>query len=387
MIEGAKRLKHIGEYYFSRKLEQIRRMNAGGRSVLNLGIGSPDLPPGDHIVDALVEDATKPDAHAYQSYRGIEGLRSAMSHFYHEHYDVTLNPVGEILPLMGSKEGVVHISMAFLDEGDVVLVPNPGYPAYESAALLAGAEICRYDLLSSENWKPDLTGLDEDVLRKCKLMWVNYPNMPTGAMGTNDMFERLVAFARQHDILICNDNPYSFILNDQRSSLLSFDESMEHCLELNSLSKTFNMAGWRIGMVCGHSEYINTILKVKSNMDSGMFRPIQKAAIKALETPYEVMTSHNKIYSSRRILGERLLERLGCTLEQEQVGMFLWAKIPNGQRSEDFVDDLLEHAGVFMTPGTVFGSNGEGYVRLSLCSNEGQFEEAIMRVKTEVLNK
>lgn len=380
MISSAQRISNVGEYYFSKKLQEIREMNAQGANVLNLGIGSPDLPPAVEVLNKIKAEIDCKDSHGYQSYRSIDNLRLGAADFYKTHFDVDLDYKKEILPLLGSKEGVMYISMAFLDENDVVLVPNPGYPAYESAARLLGAEVVKYDLLEDRNWEPDLDSLDEDVLKRCKLMWMNYPNMPTGARGTNEMYKDVVRKAKKFNFLVCNDNPYSFILNDEYRSLLSYDPEKTNVLELTSLSKTFNMAGWRVGIASTHETYINNILRVKSNVDSGMFKPVQEASALALKLPKSWIDENNKVYEVRRTAARKLLKTLDCQFDDNQCGMFIWAKIPVGRKSEEFIDEILHGANVFITPGTVFGSNGEGYVRVSLCSTKEQFEESIERV-------
>ncbi|UXX78208.1 aminotransferase class I/II-fold pyridoxal phosphate-dependent enzyme [Reichenbachiella carrageenanivorans] len=381
MIEVANRIAEVKEYYFSKKLDEIREMNARGCDVINLGIGSPDLPPAKQVTDKLVQSASQPHTHAYQSYRSIPELRSAISDFYSRHYDVQLNSATEVLPLLGSKEGVMYISMAFLNPGDTVLIPNPGYPAYRTAADMMGAKAVYVDLKEENSWFPDLENLDPEVLTSAKMMWVNYPNMPTGQKASAEMFVKLAAFAQKHNILVVNDNPYSFILNDQPMSLLSASGAMENCLELNSMSKAFNMAGWRVGMVCGREEYVNAILRVKSNVDSGMFKPVQEAAVEALNLPDSWFDEVNLEYAQRRKLAERILDILGCTYDAKQSGMFVWAKIPVGQKSEDFIEEVLQERFVFITPGTIFGSNGEGYVRISLCANKEMFNTAIERLE------
>lgn len=381
MIEVANRIAEVKEYYFSKKLDEIRDMNARGCDVINLGIGSPDLPPAKQVTDKLVQSASQPNTHAYQSYRSIPELRSAISDFYSRHYDVQLNGTSEVLPLLGSKEGVMYISMAFLNPGDTVLIPNPGYPAYRTAADMMGAKAVYVDLKEENSWFPDLENLDPEVLASAKMMWVNYPNMPTGQKASAEMFVKLAEFAQKHNILVVNDNPYSFILNDEPKSLLSVPGAMENCLELNSMSKAFNMAGWRVGMVCGREEYVNAILRVKSNVDSGMFRPVQEAAVEALNLPDSWFDEVNLEYAQRRKLAERILDILGCTYDSKQSGMFMWAKIPAGQNSEDFIEEILQERFVFITPGTIFGSNGEGYVRISLCANKEMFNTAIERLE------
>tara|TARA_R110000868_G_scaffold404738_2_gene683213 strand:+ start:103 stop:1263 length:1161 start_codon:yes stop_codon:yes gene_type:complete len=381
MIQTADRLNSVQEYYFSRKLDEIRQMNAAGKDVINLGIGSPDLAPADSVIDALNVSAQNKNSHGYQSYRSIEELRIAIADFYKTHFKVSLDPKTEVLPLLGSKEGVMYISMAFLNPGDTVLIPNPGYPAYEAVAKMIEAKPARYNLLKDNNWAPDLKSIDPEVVKNAKIMWVNYPNMPTGADGSKQIFQDLIDFGKENNILICNDNPYSFILNDAPKSILEQDENKEYCLELNSLSKAYNMAGWRIGMVSGNQNYINAILKVKSNVDSGMFKPVQEAAIAALKLSKEWIAENNVVYKRRKQIAQELLDTIGCTYDENQVGMFVWANNPVGRESEEFIDDILQKANVFITPGTIFGSNGEGFVRVSLCSTEEKFRESIDRIK------
>jgi len=381
MIQTADRLNSVQEYYFSRKLDEIRQMNAAGKDVINLGIGSPDLAPADSVIDALNVSAQNKNSHGYQSYRSIEELRIAIADFYKTHFNVSLDPKTEVLPLLGSKEGVMYISMAFLNPGDTVLIPNPGYPAYEAVAKMIEAKPARYNLLKDNNWAPDLKSIDPEVVKNAKIMWVNYPNMPTGAEESKQIFQDLIDFGKENNILICNDNPYSFILNDAPKSILEQDENKEHCLELNSLSKAFNMAGWRVGMVSGNQNYINAILKVKSNVDSGMFKPVQEAAIAALKLSKEWIAENNVVYKRRKQIAQELLDTIGCTYDENQVGMFVWANNPEGRDSEEFIDEILQKANVFITPGTIFGSNGEGFVRVSLCSTEEKFRESIDRIK------
>jgi aspartate/methionine/tyrosine aminotransferase len=381
MIQTANRLNSVQEYYFSRKLEEIRQMNAAGKDVINLGIGSPDLAPAPAVTDALSQSAANPKNHGYQSYRSIEELRVAIAEFYNQHFGVNLNPKTEILPLLGSKEGVMYISMAFLNPGDTVLIPNPGYPAYEAVAKMIEANPVRYNLNKDNSWAPDLASIDSETRKKAKIMWVNYPNMPTGADGSKEIFDNLIQFGKENNILICNDNPYSFILNDAPKSILAQDSAKEHCLELNSMSKAFNMAGWRVGMVSGHQEYIDAILKVKSNVDSGMFKPVQEAAIAALQLSSDWIAENNVVYKKRKAKAAELLHTIGCEFDENQVGMFLWATNPAGRQSEEFIEEILQKAHVFITPGTIFGSNGEGFVRVSLCSTEEKFSESIARIK------
>jgi len=380
MITTAKRLDIVEEYYFSSKLREVRQLASEGKPIINMGIGSPDLSPSPLVIDAITAAMRDDNAHQYQSYQGLPELRQAMSGFYENNYGVILNSVTEILPLMGSKEGIMHISMAFLNEGDAVLIPNPGYPTYSSVTNLVGAVPIYYDLTEASNWEPDLDALEKLDLTKVKLMWIGYPHMPTGARGSLALFEKLVAFAKKYQIVLVNDNPYSFVLNDNPMSLLQVAGAKEVALELNSLSKTFNMAGWRVGMVLGNAAFIDAVLKVKSNMDSGMFYPVQKGAIAALQSDKSWFGGMNLIYKRRRVLTEQLAEKLGCQVYKEGVGLFVWAKLPNGIVSaEDFINDILYQKHLFITPGTIFGSNGEGYIRFALCVKEEKIQEAIDR--------
>jgi aspartate/methionine/tyrosine aminotransferase len=380
MITTAKRLDTVEEYYFSSKLREVRQLQSEGKPIINMGIGSPDLTPSKAVTDAVQIAMQDENAHQYQSYQGLPELRKSMADFYKNNYDVALNPNTEILPLMGSKEGIMHISLAFLNEGDQVLIPNPGYPTYTSVTNLVGAVPVYYDLKEETNWEPDFESLEKLDLTKVKIMWIGYPHMPTGARGSIALFEKLVAFAKKHQILLINDNPYSFVLNDNPMSLLQVDGAKEVALELNSLSKTFNMAGWRVGMVLGNAACIDAILKVKSNMDSGMFFGIQKGAIAALNSDKSWFNSMNEIYKKRRVLTERLAEKLNCKVYKEGVGLFVWAKLPEGIiSSEKFIDQILHEKDLFIAPGTIFGSNGEGYVRFALCVKEEKVQEAIDR--------
>jgi aspartate/methionine/tyrosine aminotransferase len=380
MIVTAKRLEIVEEYYFSSKLREVRQLAAEGKPIINMGIGSPDLKPSQAVIDAVVLAMQEENAHQYQSYQGVPELRQSMADFYQSNYSVVLNPTTDILPLMGSKEGIMHISLAFLNEGDQVLIPNPGYPTYTSVTNLVGAVPVYYDLKESTNWEPDFEALEQLDLSKVKIMWVGYPHMPTGARGSLALFEQLVAFAKKYSILLVNDNPYSFVLNDNPMSLLQVEGAKEVALELNSLSKTFNMAGWRVGMVLGNAACIDAVLKVKSNMDSGMFYGIQKGAIAALKSDASWFESMNAIYRKRRVLTEQLAEKLGCEVYKAGVGLFVWAKLPAGISSaEQFIDQILYEKHIFITPGTIFGSNGEGYIRFALCVKEEKVQEAIDR--------
>lgn len=384
-ISTANRLNGIGEYYFSQKLREIDGLNKAGKAIINLGIGSPDLPPHPEVIRVLQEEAAKPNTHAYQNYKGSPVLRKAFSDWYGKWYGVTLDPETEILPLIGSKEGIMHICMTYLNEGDEVLIPNPGYPTYSSAVKLAGGTVVSYELVEQLNWEPDLEALSNRDLSKVKLMWVNYPHMPTGQLPSRQFFEKLVAFATRHNILVCHDNPYSFILNDQPVSLLSVPGAKDVVLELNSLSKSQNMAGWRVGMIAGAKERIDEVIRFKSNMDSGMFLPVQLAAARALQLDKDWYDSINAIYRRRRNLVFALLDMLHCTYNREQVGMFVWAKIPAGYKDGYALSDaVLYDANVFITPGGIFGSAGNQYIRISLCSPEDKLQQAIERIKAAI---
>lgn len=380
MIEPAKRLQTVEEYYFSKKLKEVALLKAHGKPIINLGIGSPDMEPPLKVLAAISKSLGDVTAHKYQSYHGLPELREAMAQFYKERFGVPLSPVTEILPLMGSKEGIMHISMAFLNEGDEVLIPNPGYPTYTSVTKLVGAKPVFYDLHEDTQWLPDLVALEQQDLSKVKLMWVNYPHMPTGILAPNKFYDDLIAFAKRNQLLIVNDNPYSFVLNRFPRSILKYKGAKDCCLELNSLSKTFNMAGWRVGMVLGKSEFLQAIIKVKSNMDSGMFYGIQKGAIEALKCSDIWYTSLNSVYEVRRKLVWKLAKALNCTYNEQATGMFVWAKLPPFVKAEEFIDTLLKNNSIFIAPGTVFGTNGEGYVRFSLCATTEEIEEAIARV-------
>ena len=379
-ISFAERLKTVEEYYFSHKLREVRGLQMQGKPIINLGIGSPDLQPDASVIAAIQLAVTEPNAHQYQSYQGLPELRQGIAGFYKNNYNVELDFNSEILPLMGSKEGIMHISMAFLNEGDAVLIPNPGYPTYSSVTNLVGATPIYYGLIGENNWEPDFDALEKLDLSKVKIMWVSYPHMPTGAAGSLALFEKLVAFARKHSILIVNDNPYSFVLNNNPISILQVENAKDVALELNSLSKTYNMAGWRVGMVSGKKDFIDAVLKVKSNMDSGMFYGIQKGAIEALKLDKSWFDQQNKIYEGRRKLTFALAKKLNCTFDENSVGLFVWAKLPaNIASAEDFIDEILYNKDIFITPGTIFGSNGSGYIRFSLCVPEEIVQEAIDR--------
>jgi LL-diaminopimelate aminotransferase len=381
-IETASRLAEINEYYFSQKLRELDILNKAGKNIINLGIGSPDMAPHADVIKVLQEESAKANTHAYQSYKGSPILRNSVTAWYSKWYNVLLDADTEVLPLIGSKEGIVHICMTYLNEGDEVLIPNPGYPTYSSAVKLAGAKCISYNLTEENNWLPDFDTLSKMDLNKVKIMFTNYPHMPTGKLPTNSMFEKLIEFAQKNNILIVHDNPYSFVLNDSPMSLLSINGAKEVVIELNSLSKSHNMAGWRVGVMCGAKERIDEVLKFKSNMDSGMFLPVQLAAAKALELDAEWFVQINKIYKERKVLAFKLLDLLGCTYETNQVGMFVWAKIPNTFKDGYALsDEVLYNANVFITPGGIFGSNGNNYIRISLCASVEKFEDAIKRIK------
>ena len=380
--ETAKRLGGVEEYYFSKKLRQIDEMNKAGKHVINLGIGSPDMPPHPDVIRTLQEEAAKPGQHGYQNYKGSPVLREAISEWYQKWYHVSLDPVTEILPLIGSKEGIMHLCMTYINEGDVVLIPNPGYPSYKSAAKMAGADVQTYTLTKEKNWFPDFKELEQQDLSKVRLMFVNYPQMPTGQLPTKKLFEELISFAKKHHILICHDNPYSFILNDHPMSLLSVEGAKEVAVELNSLSKSHNMAGWRLGMLVGAGKRIEQVLRFKSNMDSGMFLPLQLAAAKALTLEQDWYDSINKVYKSRQEKVFALLTLLNCSFDENQAGLFVWARIPSEfENGYELSDKILDRSNVFITPGGIFGSAGEKYVRVSLCATEQKIEEAIGRIK------
>ena len=377
----AKRLDGIGEYYFSTKLREIDELNKQGKNIINLGIGSPDLPPHPDVIKVLQEESAKPNVHAYQSYKGSPILRKAIADWYNRWYGVSINPDAEILPLIGSKEGIMHICMTYLNEGDGALVPNPGYPTYRSAVKLAGGNCIDYDLKEENNWQPDINALKALDLSKVKLMFVNYPHMPTGQLPEVAVLKKLIAFASENNILLVHDNPYSFILNDDPQSLLSIEGAKEVVLELNSLSKSQNMAGWRVGMLVAAKERIDEVLRFKSNMDSGMFLPLQLAAATALGLDKSWYDSLNAIYRQRREKVFELLDALNCVYSKNQAGMFIWAKIPAGYKEGYALsDEVLYNSNVFITPGGIFGSAGDGFIRVSLCGSIEKFEEAISRV-------
>lgn len=385
-IEPAERIKKISEYYFSVKLAEVAKMNAEGKNIISLGVGAPDRMPSQETIDTLCITAQRADTHAYQPYTGIPELRKAYADWYGRIYGVELSN-DEVLPLIGSKEGILHISMAFLNKGNSVLVPNPGYPTYSSVSNLLEADIITYDLMENNGWQPDFEALEKMDLSNVKLMWVNYPNMPTGANATMQLFEKLVAFGKKHNIVICHDNPYSFILNDTPLSILSAEGAKDICIELNSLSKSHNMSGWRMGMLASNPQFVKWVLKAKSNIDSGQFKPMQLATIAALQNTPEWHGEMNRIYAERRVWAEKIMDLLGCQYDKSQVGLFVWGKMDDSvESSEKLVDELLHEARVFITPGFIFGSNGERYVRISLGSDVDRIKEACNRIK-DYLNK
>ena len=382
-VKPANRLNSVSEYYFSQKLREIAEMNAQGKNVLNLGIGNPDLPPSVETIEMLCKEAQKPDVHGYQSYVGIPELRQGFAEWYRKWYKVELNPATEIQPLIGSKEGILHITLAFVNPGDGVLVPNPGYPTYQSVSRLAEADVISYDLDEKNNWQPDFEALEKTDLSHVKLMWVNYPNMPTGANATTELFEKLVHFGKKHNILIVNDNPYSFILNERKLSILSIDGAKDISMEMNSMSKSHNMAGWRMAMLAGNEQFVKWVLAVKSNVDSGMFRPMMIAAAQSLRNSEEWHNEMNYVYDRRRELAYKIMDLLECKYDKNQVGMFIWAKIPDTWKNAgELADKILYERNVFITPGFIFGSNGNRYIRISLCSPESMLKEVIERIQT-----
>lgn len=382
-ITPAQRLASVTEYYFSRKLKEVAQLNAQGKDIISLAIGSPDQPPSDATIDTLCREARRPDAHGYQPTCGIPQLREAMAHFYKRWYDVDLDPRTEIQPLIGSKEGILHVTLAFVNPGERVLVPNPGYPTYTSLSRLLGCEVCYYDLLPEQQWQPDLEALEQMDLTGVRLLWCNYPHMPTGAAAQRATYERLVDFGRRHGIVIVNDNPYSFILGKERLSILQVPGAKDVCIEFNSLSKSHNMPGWRVGMIATNAQFTQWILRVKSNIDSGTFRPLQLAAARALENSDEWHAAANvEVYARRRHLAEEIMQTLGCSFDPNQVGMFLWGRIPDHYPdAEALTERILHEARVFLTPGFIFGSNGQRYVRISLCANEARMAEALHRIQ------
>ena len=382
-IKPADRLASVNEYYFSRKGKEVARMNAEGMNIISLAIGSPDMPPSPQTIETLCEQARRDDVHGYQPTVGIPELRSAMAGFYKKWYGVELDPQTEIQPLIGSKEGILHVTLAFVNPGDQVLVPNPGYPTYTSLSRILGAEIVNYDLTPENGWQPDFDALERMDLSCVKLMWTNYPNMPTGANAQMETYQKLVDFAQRHNIIVVNDNPYSFILNREHRSILQIPGAKSCCIEFNSMSKSHNMPGWRVGMLSTNAEFIRWILKVKSNIDSGTFRPLQLAAAKALENDAEWHDEANvQVYARRRALAEEIMRTLNCSFDPNQVGMFLWGRIPDSyQDVEELTEKVLHEARVFITPGFIFGSNGKRYIRISLCAKEDKIAEALERIK------
>ena len=384
MIQPADRLSAVSEYYFSRKLKEVAKLNAEGKDIISLAIGSPDMPPSEETINVLCEHAKRPDAHGYQPTMGIPELRNAMAKFYKRWYGVTLDPATEIQPLIGSKEGILHVTLAFCNPGDKVLVPNPGYPTYTSLSKILGQQIVNYDLLESNGWQPDFEQLESMDLSGVKLMWTNYPNMPTGGRATRELYEKIVAFAKRHNIVVVNDNPYSFILNrDEHLSILQVEGAKDCCIEFNSMSKSHNMPGWRIGMAATNSTFIQWILKIKSNIDSGTFRPLQLAAAQAYDNTKAWHTHANvETYSTRRKIAEQIMTTLHCTFDPSQQGMFLWGRIPDSYADvEDLTEKVLHEARVFITPGFIFGTNGKRYIRISLCAKDEKMKEALERIK------
>ena len=383
-IKPAERLSLVSEYYFSRKLKEVAQMNAEGKDVISLAIGSPDMPPSEKTISKLCEVAQRPDSHGYQITMGIPELRQAMADFYKRWYDVDLDPSKEILPLIGSKEGILHVTLAFVNPGEEVLVPNPGYPTYTSLSKILGAKVVNYDLMEENGWQPDFIQLEKMDLSRVRLMWTNYPNMPTGGNARMETYRKLVDFARRHNIVVVNDNPYSFILNKQPMSLLQVEGAKDCCIEFNSMSKSHNMPGWRVGMCIANPTFISWILRIKSNIDSGTFRGIQLAAAEALANDDEWHHEANiETYARRRQYAEQIMDILGCTYDKNQVGMFLWGKIPEKYAdSEELTELVLHKARVFITPGFIFGSKGQRYIRISLCANESVFAAALQRVRT-----
>ena len=382
-ISPAQRLASVSEYYFSRKLKEVAQLNAQGMDIISLAIGSPDQPPSDATIETLCREARCPDAHGYQPTCGIPQLREAMAQFYARWYGVSLDPLTEIQPLIGSKEGILHVTLALVNPGERVLVPNPGYPTYTSLSRLLGCEVCYYDLLPEHGWQPDFEALERMDLTGVKLLWCNYPHMPTGAAARRKTYEQLVDFGRRHGIVIVNDNPYSFILGQERISILQVEGARDVCIEFNSLSKSHNMPGWRVGMIATNAQFIQWILRVKSNIDSGTFRPLQLAAATALENSDEWHTAANvDVYARRRHIAEEIMRALGCTFDPSQVGMFLWGRIPDCYADvEVLTERILHEARVFLTPGFIFGSNGQRYVRISLCASEARMAEALQRIQ------
>lgn len=387
-IVPAERVGSVEEYYFSRKLKEVAEMNAAGRRVINLGVGSPDLPPSQETIETLCSHARRADEHGYQPYVGIPELRQGFADWYGTWFGVDLDPKTEIQPLIGSKEGILHISLAFLNKGDGVLVPNPGYPTYSSVSKLVEARLVPYELKEELGWQPDFDALEKTDLSGVKLMWVNYPNMPTGANASMELLEKIVDFGRRHGIVVCNDNPYSFILNNRPLSILSVPGAKDICIEMNSMSKAHNMPGWRMAMLASNAQFVAWILKVKSNIDSGQFKPMQHAAVEALHAPRDWYEGMNTIYRSRRDMAGQIMHTLGCSFDERQVGMFLWGKIPaDAKSSEALADRVLHEANVFITPGFIFGSCGERFIRISLCCKSETLREALERIERLGTNK
>lgn len=387
-ITPADRVLEVKEYYFSRRLREIAELNAKGADIISLGIGGPDRPPHHDVISTLTEEASQPGNHSYQPYVGLPALRKAMADWYKKWYDVTLDPDTEIQPLIGSKEGILHVSLTFLNPGDGVLVPNPGYPTYSSVSRLAQAEIFNYDLTEENGWMPDFEAIERLPLDRIKLMWINYPHMPTGTPATMQLFERIIEFGKKHNIVIAHDNPYSFILNDKPLSLLKVDGAKDIAIEMNSMSKSHNMAGWRVGMLASNPTFINWILKVKSNIDSGQFKPLMLAAAKGFALGKEWYDEVNAVYASRRKVAEEIMTALGCRFDPAQSGLFLWGRIPESyDSSEELADKVLYDASVFITPGFIFGSNGDRYIRISLCATEEKMRLALDRINKMNKNK
>ena len=382
-IKPADRLANVSEYYFSRKLKEVAKMNAEGKDIISLAIGSPDMPPSEETIKVLCEEAQKPNAHGYMPTVGIPELRQAMADWYKRWYNVDLDPNTEIQPLIGSKEGILHVTLAFVNPGDQVLIPNPGYPTYAAVNKILGSDIVYYDLLENNHWQPDFDALEKMDLSKVKLMWTNYPNMPTGGNASMELYVRIVDFARRHHIVVVNDNPYSFILNKKPISILNVPGAKDCCIEFNSMSKSHNMPGWRFGMLSSNAQFIQWILKIKSNIDNGMFRPMQLAAAQAYHNSEEWHATYNfDVYQRRRNLAEQIMTTLGCTFDPEQVGMFLWGRIPDHYADvEQLTEKILHEARVFITPGFIFGSNGNRYIRISLCAKEEKIKEALQRIQ------
>lgn len=384
-IQPASRVNSIQEYYFSRKLREVAQLNAQGLDIVSLGIGGPDRMPSAEVIETLTNEARNPNNHSYQPYVGIPELRKAFASWYAKSYGVELNPDSEILPLIGSKEGILHVSMAFLNPGDGVLVPNPGYPTYSSVSNLVQAQIFTYDLTEQNGWEPDFDALEKLPLERIKLMWINYPHMPTGTPASRQLLQKIVDFGRKHGIVIAHDNPYSFILNSEPMSILEIDGAKDICIEMNSLSKSHNMAGWRVAMLASNPQFIQWILKVKSNVDSGQFKPVMLAAVKALSLDKDWYSQLNNEYAQRRKIAEEIMLALGCSFNPSQRGLFLWGKLPNSEPSaEAFCNRILYDARVFITPGFIFGSNGEGYLRISLCATTDKLREALKRIKENI---